>query len=160
MPCGFVAGLRWILPEKVMEDLRWSSWRGGVGVQRLGEGDSDVSAWSLSKIQRVFCPVTHGNSCCWVTSWCLAVDSCYPHGDCLPLSPGKASALSLSCWRVSNSREILHSAHSALMSVFTHIGPSVSCSRTRAWTWCPLHVAVTNGPGRSSGGHKRCLKPS
>lgn len=71
-----------------------------------------------------------------------------------PLSPGKASSLSLSCWRVSNSREILDSAHSALMSVFTHIGPSVSCSRTQAWTWCPLHVAVTNRPGRSSGGHK------
>lgn len=78
-----------------------------------------------------------------------------------PLSPGKASSLSLARWRVSNSQEILDSAHSALMSVFTHIGPSVSCSRTRAWTWCPpLHVALTNGPGWSSGGHKRCLKLS
>lgn len=42
--------------------------------------------------------------------------------------PGKHSSLNLSCWHVLNTQEILNSAHSALLSVFTydHLSPAAS----------------------------------
>lgn len=42
--------------------------------------------------------------------------------------PGKHSSLNLSCWHVSNTQEILNSAHSALLSMFTydHLSPAAS----------------------------------